>query len=113
MAQTSTDYLEQHYPQFKPVSKAPSFDDLQRWADQRGVAVSRVMQAEAEKWYTAARKVGDGWEVFKVRNNSALMAWDLECGRTPRFQVAEPMNEIAEKPKASKDRILGFGGKAA
>lgn len=95
MAQTSTEWLEANYPQYKPVSKAPSFGNLQDWAEQRGITIQRVMQSEAQKWYGAAEKSGDGFKAFMVRNNSALMAWDLECGRTPKFQKAQPINDGA------------------
>lgn len=103
MAQTSTEWLEQAYPHMRPIAKAPTFDELRVWADQRGASVERTMLAEGDKWYSAARKSGESFEAYKVRNNAALMAWAIDSGKPATFVKAQPMGDYLPEPSKKKN----------
>lgn len=57
------------------VADAPSFYELEMWADRTGKDLKTVMAWEEQKVYVARKKEeGRNWQYFLVRN-PALMVW--------------------------------------
>ena len=81
--------LQSLFPEYTPVSLAPSFGELEAQAKKQGVSLEWLMKQESEKRYSAAKEM-DGKRYFFLVQNPA---WGT-------YQVAERCTVVVKaKPQ--------------